>query len=461
MDSYHNINDAYNNIGTTTNNNTLMSNQINPFRSNNDTDIDKIARQVNDNKKNKKISKDIYGSYRKKSGFIDNGLGNLCQNTSSVLALNNSGTLNGGYDITMANANNNQCVESRSALISGRNNNQYTRGIQAFNNLHTSNIDKIYSERSMMNGGFYSAQGDYSEINHPANLDESRHILGNSDSIDPNIMSGHSINDNRQTSRKIKHHRNKKKSQSRRHSSKNKYFFTQPDECVSSNLELSPNLSISDSSLNSSNSDGSTNDSNSSSSSSSLSSSSSSFSTMSFNTDRMDKLIKSKSKFCTKKHKKNKNKRHNCMEFDLNSVDSLESLDSSESLLEHTRHCASCKAKVKQLISKYKDNKSNCLTRNCLTNSSDLLDNINKSSQYCRNYNIDSSVDDSGWEEDSNDSDAKSPNKKLNKAPDNESDKNKSTNMGFYVPELKEIITVCLVGFLIIIILDLLMRYNK
>lgn len=141
----------------------------------------------------------------------------------------------------------------------------------------------------------------------------------------------------------------------------------------------------------------------------------SAFSTMSFDTNEIDKLIKTKSKFSSGK----KHDRHICEDFDLSSVDSLESLDSGESLLKHIRNCQNCRKKVTDLIKKHTDNKKH-------TSCIDTDNNIIKDKDI--NTNI--------------------------------KDKNikKQRTSYFQLPELKEIITICMIGFLIIILLDLLIK---
>ena len=149
--------------------------------------------------------------------------------------------------------------------------------------------------------------------------------------------------------------------------------------------------------------------------------SNSSFSSMTWDTKEIDKHIKTKSKFNDKK----RSKRHKCMDFDIDSVDSLESLDSGESLLRHIRFCKECKDKVMGLIRKHK------------TDSIKLVKNDKKSSKCAHILN---SVEDS--------------------LPDNTEKISQDNQQSIRFPEIKEIVTVCLIGFLVIIILDLMMR-NK
>lgn len=141
----------------------------------------------------------------------------------------------------------------------------------------------------------------------------------------------------------------------------------------------------------------------------------SAFSTMTFDTNEIDKLIKTKSKFGSG----DKHDRHICKDFDLNSVDSLESLDSGESLLKHIRNCQNCRKKVTELIKKHTNNKRNisCIdTDTNITKETDIKNNIT------------------------------------------EKNLQKQKTSYFQLPELKEIITICMIGFLIIILLDLLIK---
>ena len=113
----------------------------------------------------------------------------------------------------------------------------------------------------------------------------------------------------------------------------------------------------------------------------------SSLSSVSYNTNELDKIIKTKSKFSDKKSSDKFNYNKKCIDFDLHSVDSLESLESGESLLGHIRKCKDCKHKVSELVRTHK--------------------------------------------------------KKENK---------------FDIYQYKEIMAICLIGFLIILILDLIMK---
>lgn len=149
-----------------------------------------------------------------------------------------------------------------------------------------------------------------------------------------------------------------------------------------------------------------------------ISDESSSFSSLSWESNEIDKEIKTKTKF----NKNKKSKRHKCTDFDLKSVESLESIDSGESLLRHIRFCLECKDKIMTLIKRNKLDE-NRMDKN---NKNKCLSNIEHFDKPIQN-NIDI--------------------KHQDKEPETS-----------WIPELKEIMTVFLVGFLVIIILDLFMR---
>ena len=81
----------------------------------------------------------------------------------------------------------------------------------------------------------------------------------------------------------------------------------------------------------------------------------SSLTSISYNTNELDKIIKTKSKYSDKKSSDNPNKK--CIDFDLHSVESIESLESGESLLGHIRKCKDCKHKVSELVKTHKKKK--------------------------------------------------------------------------------------------------------
>jgi len=130
-----------------------------------------------------------------------------------------------------------------------------------------------------------------------------------------------------------------------------------------------------------------------------------------WDTNEIDKHIRTKSKYNNKK----KSKRHKCIDFDLQSVDSLGSLDSGDSLLRHIRFCHECKSRVIDLIRKHKtDNK--------------------KVRQQSANDKIE--------------------NKTINN--NNVTDDNKKDIYTTY--ELKEIVMIVLLGILVVMLLDFMFR---
>jgi hypothetical protein len=312
MDSYCDINNTYinNNKGI------LPNNQIQS------RDLEKIARQINNDKRTK--TKDVYRQYR----------------------------------------NNTKCDSNNSIIVSPHH--------------QSSDINMTCFSNNNGSSGFYSAQGDYLE-----------------NKYQPNNTSGtliHDINNNNKIS--IKHR-------------KSKYDDISLDT-PSLNCDSDSSTSSSDS-LNSS---------------------------LTWNIKEIDKQIKSKSKFDTKK----RSKRHKCIEFDLNSVDSLESLDSGESLLRHIRFCTECKDKVIDLIRKNKSNQKNT-PDNKLINEIKNLDLNHKIIENMDNY-----TDENHYISKPKPLHEKS---KICHSPQ---------KLESFIPEIKEIITVCLIGFLIIMILDLIMR---
>lgn len=106
-----------------------------------------------------------------------------------------------------------------------------------------------------------------------------------------------------------------------------------------------------------------------------------------------------------------KDQHHKCVEFD--SIDSLESIESDENILNHIGSCRKCKVKVLDLIRKHKNDRHIC---------TNISDSIRQKRNPKTNQNMD----------------------KL---------------FSLHLPELKEVLAVCLIGFLVIIILDLIMRY--
>lgn len=121
-----------------------------------------------------------------------------------------------------------------------------------------------------------------------------------------------------------------------------------------------------------------------------------------------------------------KKKAKRCIDYDLQSIDSLESLESGESLLEHINDCERCRNHVVELIRKSKKNRKTELM-------GQIVEGMNKRTNII--------------EEELNASDEVLSNNSMN-AADN----------GF---DLKELFTICLIGFLVIIILDLTINYKN
>lgn len=169
----------------------------------------------------------------------------------------------------------------------------------------------------------------------------------------------------------------------------------------------------------------------------------------SWNIKEIDKQIKTKSKFNTKK----RSKRHKCIDFDLHSVESLESLDSGESLLRHIRFCKECKDKVIDLIRKNKSEQKK-VSNNKLINEIRNLDTNHKITKHTSNHTLTSTDIDTFTDTCADNTKAIIKSSKMDKV-----EKMDTTHyVESYMPELKEIIVVCLIGFLIIMILDLMMR---
>lgn len=111
------------------------------------------------------------------------------------------------------------------------------------------------------------------------------------------------------------------------------------------------------------------------------------------------------------KFNKSTKMRHNCVDFDLDSVDSLESLESGESLLDHINGCATCKKKLIMLIKKNK----------CHSNLAKLL----PVTAHKQQFELMSPV---------------------------------NQTFRFNIKEIKEIIVIIMVGLLIIIVIDMLAK---
>lgn len=134
-----------------------------------------------------------------------------------------------------------------------------------------------------------------------------------------------------------------------------------------------------------------------------------------------------------KKLKKRNKSKHNksCVDFDLDSIDSIDSLNSGESLLSHARKCHNCKDKLMKLIKKSSAN-INDIT--CSKSDKFYNDKIYSDKIYNdKIYN--------------------------NKLDNNSSEEPIDTNKN--IPEMKELITICLIGLLVIVILDFMMKTFK
>lgn len=122
----------------------------------------------------------------------------------------------------------------------------------------------------------------------------------------------------------------------------------------------------------------------------------------------------------------NNSKRYKCVDFDVHSVDSLESLDSGESLLRHIRYCHKCKDKVIELVKKH--NTQTC-NKNIKTN---IVTTVNNNEVMTVNN-------------------------------DKNNNNNNKTWMGinFNVSQMKDIITICLIGIIVIIVLDIIFQSRR
>lgn len=144
------------------------------------------------------------------------------------------------------------------------------------------------------------------------------------------------------------------------------------------------------------------------------------------------------------KNNRSESKKTKCIDYDLQSVDSIESLKSGESLFNHINYCERCKDHVINLIRKSRNSKNSKNSKND-KNSKNLMRDV----------------------EDDLDTDINVSNNNIivskNNGLDNLDNFNNLNNSGFsyYSLELKEILTVCLIGFIVIIILDLSINYKN
>lgn len=361
------IDSAYNNRGT-------MYDNFNKKTITSD-DLDRMARQINNEKKNR--SNDIYKQYRNFRPSTDNL-------NSSVTALDN-----------MIRDQSDKSLTHPGLGLSG-----YT-----------------HPTGSAING-FFSAQGDYAEYK----------PIGSSPLSTPSANTSHvnSTTNNQKKKRMIK-------------KKKDKFSETNSSE----NLSLD---TPSDNSNSSSDSD---------------------------------------SSFEPIPIKKKRRKRHKCIDFDLDSIDSLESLDSGESLLRHIQFCRECKNKIMDLIKKHRgESKKKSRTRkesddkcsSIMESMKNIIneghkDNINsRNEDYAMRQptvtlsdrktfdrlNIESFDDNLDTE--SVENSKKNSKKNSDTNSDKTEDKTENYVNSIKFPELRDIITVCLIGFIVIVVLDLLMR---
>ena len=134
--------------------------------------------------------------------------------------------------------------------------------------------------------------------------------------------------------------------------------------------------------------------------------------------------------------------RRKCIDYDLLSADSLESLDSGESLMDHIRDCERCRDHVIGLVRKNKNKKRYGTIRKGASeiprepSSTNLVNTAINSVDNSANFAIEQY----------------DPNNSARTATAGDEDK---TTL-----ELKEILTVCLIGFLVIVILDMTINYR-
>ncbi len=141
--------------------------------------------------------------------------------------------------------------------------------------------------------------------------------------------------------------------------------------------------------------------------------------TSTLDTKDIKKEVISKSKY--RNHANNGKKRSRCLDFDLASVDDLESLESGESLFDHVKNCRECKKKLIELIRKQKKSAKH------------LIHNVVEESTFPIKHTA-------------------------NKSESSNGGSGGGGGGGGGGPELKEIITICLIGFLVIIVLDLMIK---
>ena len=341
----------------------------------NNTDLDKLAREVNNNKKMR--SRDIYNKYRNTQNSLENG-------------------------------------------------------IAAYNSLHDAKMDKGTKISPVMDG-FFSAQGDYSDLTQQK--------------YDPKDNSGTLISDI---------YNKKKASQKKLKKKSKKIIKSKPKFKEESEVDISLDSPSCDEDPERDHAlmmrmegqmylDNNSSDSNS-------SDDSSSFSSISWSTQEIDRQVKTKSKFKPKK----KSKRHKCIDFDLRSVESLESLDSGESLLRHIRFCHECKDKVMELIRKHKSDKLHKLMKKKHKNKSSHIDFTESEVKDKVSKNKKSSNNDKNNKKSSNND--KNNKKSIDNTKVNNTESTGLENIDSGNLQFKEIVTIFLIGFIVIILLDLVMK---
>lgn len=120
-------------------------------------------------------------------------------------------------------------------------------------------------------------------------------------------------------------------------------------------------------------------------------------------------------------------KRDKCYDFDLISVDSLESLESGESLLEHAHKCYDCKKKLMDLIKK--NHKKEKKEKNKHYREPNI--NLTKPPVHLNNRSVDMDV---------------------------KPRRQKNMEVVYDYMELKNILIVCMIGFMIIVLMDIIIR---
>jgi len=166
----------------------------------------------------------------------------------------------------------------------------------------------------------------------------------------------------------------------------------------------------------------------------------------SISTDEIKKEVIAKSKYtknyCGKNQteKRRTEKRDRCYDFDLISVDSLESLESGESLLEHAHKCYDCKKRLMDLIKKnQKKERKNKQYREPHMRAPGIEDPHNKEPGIILTKKMGHPTNEMV------DIDVKPR-------------RQKNTEESYDYMELKNILIVCMIGFMIIVLMDIIIR---